>query len=442
MNGGEIPAASSAGLEVTGNFPLPAEGDVEAVPGALQAAPKVSSSMPSGLAQHRPFSSNDSQAAVEMPPRPGVGAEAHIMPEASQAFLHASSRSMVMRRYGMISAVAGTEPGAAAIASPSGPVSASIAGGTAAAETSMVGATSSASVSVTQLNTAATTPTAQGAASATFGKVANEPSTSKGKGASGTPATVEFSASPSKQASGRSLSVDEKNRQHTAEDVEAGGAGSAGIGNAKSHANMSTAFQVAAFAEPTTAQPTAADWLTEGLARLGAASQGARHDDVRQSSQAGQLVERVEKAVESLQSHAGKVVRFEVGGPNDERLAVSMQLRDGVLQTVFQTSSQELRDVLARDWSSSVSGGLQGENSLKVAEPVFNGGGRNDFSGTGADSRQRQQQEAARGQEVPAEASLFGLSRRSAASPAAHAEPSAQAPARQVHSTRGLNAIA
>jgi len=408
--------------------------------------PQSSSQASLGQAHRRvetPNAKGLGQAAPSELSRSGVRAESNTMPEPSQAHIHASNRSMVMRRYGMISPVAGVEAGVASVTSSTGSVLTGTAPGTDAPVGDEVVAASGTAVPFSPSKAAVVPAAAQGTSISHQGRASNELSSSKGRASNTTVPTVEFSASPARQSSGRSPIVEEKNRQHPAEDVETWGRGAAGIGNAKSHANMSTAFQIAPSAEPATAQPTLADWLTEGLARLGsAASQASVHESASPASQAGQLVERVEKAVETLQSHAGKVVRFEVGGPNEERLAVSMQLRDGVLQTVFQTNSQELRDVLARDWTSSVSGSLQGDTALKVAEPVFNGGGRNDFSDTGGDSRHRQQQESTRAQQVPAEASLFGLSRRSAATSVTSVDTPSQAPARHVLSTRGLNAIA
>lgn len=446
LDGLAVSAGSSHSLGESRRSSISAVSEAPAAAETQHTEPPSSSQASFGLLHRRAATANDKgfgQTALDDLSRPGVRAEANTMPESSQAFMHASNRSMVMRRYGMISPVAGVGSEAGAATSPTGSALTSTAPDTDAPAVDMEVAASSTVAPSSQSNVAVAPAGAQGPAISQQGRSSSEVSSSKGKGSNNKLPAVEFSASSAKQSGGRSPFVDEKNRQHPAEDVEAGGRGFTGIGNAKSHANMSTSFQIASAAEPATAQPTLGDWLTEGLARLGsAASQASVHDDVAPASQAGQLVERVEKAVETLQSHAGKVVRFEVGGPNDERLAVSMQLRDGVLQTVFQTSSQELRDVLARDWSSSVSGSLQGDTSLKVAEPVFNGGGRNDFSDTGADSRQRQHQEAARAQQVPAEASLFGLSRRSASAPVSSADTPSQAPARHVLSTRGLNAIA
>ncbi len=191
----------------------------------------------------------------------------------------------------------------------------------------------------------------------------------------------------------------EKNVQAIGAKTEAKSEKMAGIDDAKKGANMNSVPSSPVTTDVLPASRSTMDWVAEGLSRLGS---GDTSVSVLAQSElaphAKQLVERVEKALESLQSRPERVVRFEVGDSRDERLSVSLQLKDGVIHTTFAAGSTELRDLISREWSGSLGSTLGPEANLRVAEPVFTSSSRNENLDTGSQSQRQQQQHSQQGQ--------------------------------------------
>ena len=81
--------------------------------------------------------------------------------------------------------------------------------------------------------------------------------------------------------------------------------------------------------------------------------------------------EAVQDAVENLKASRQNVVEVTLSEGQDSPLHIRIEYRDGVVHTAFRTESPELREHLARDWQSSMSGLTTTDSSVRLADPVF-----------------------------------------------------------------------
>lgn len=86
---------------------------------------------------------------------------------------------------------------------------------------------------------------------------------------------------------------------------------------------------------------------------------------------AGRTLEVVRDVSERMQTKGSRVVEFDLGGQQGERLSVRLEYRGGVMHTAFRTDSEELRTTLARDWSSNMPAVVGSEQTVRIAEPTF-----------------------------------------------------------------------
>jgi hypothetical protein len=220
------------------------------------------------------------------------------------------------------------------------------------------------------------------------------------------------------------MATKEKSVQAIGGKIEAKSEKMAGIDDAKKAANMNSVPSSQSTPDVLTASRSTMDWVAEGLSRLGSGDTSA--SALAQSElapHAKQLVERVEKALESLQSRPERVVRFDVGDSRDERLSVSLQLKGGVIHTTFASGSTELRDLISREWSGSLGSALSPEAHLRVAEPVFTASPRNENLDTGSQSQRQQQQPSQQGHAAGQQGQGFQRASSRAASAAAPEAP-------------------
>lgn len=188
------------------------------------------------------------------------------------------------------------------------------------------------------------------------------------------------------------LSKLEKNRQAADYKGERVVVKNDGIDAAEHATKMSTGTPVQANSHSATPVHAAQDWVADGLGQMaGASKAGGSNSEASVSPHASQMVDRVEKAIETLQKKSGEVVNFDVGDTHTGKLFVSMRIRDGVLQTSFQTGSKELQSLISREWSASVGNLMPADSVIKVAEPVFNTSDRNQNMDTGSNAQRQQQ---------------------------------------------------
>ncbi len=81
--------------------------------------------------------------------------------------------------------------------------------------------------------------------------------------------------------------------------------------------------------------------------------------------------EAVQDAVENLKASRQNVVEVTLSEGQDSPLHIRIEYRDGVVHTAFRTESPELREHLARDWQSSMSGLTTTDSGVRLADPVF-----------------------------------------------------------------------
>jgi hypothetical protein len=87
-------------------------------------------------------------------------------------------------------------------------------------------------------------------------------------------------------------------------------------------------------------------------------------------AQAAQIVHEIRDIADGLWAVERQSVEVRFNFNENERLAVRVLYRDGVVHTTFRTDSPELRDTLAREWQSQI--GAQSEaRPYRVADPVF-----------------------------------------------------------------------
>ncbi len=107
---------------------------------------------------------------------------------------------------------------------------------------------------------------------------------------------------------------------------------------------------------------------------VSAVAQGLQAPDVAATeamAPVSRAFEAVQDAVENLKASRQNVVEVTLSEGQDSPLHIRIEYRDGVVHTAFRTESPELREHLARDWQSSMSGLTTTDSGVRLADPVF-----------------------------------------------------------------------
>ena len=107
---------------------------------------------------------------------------------------------------------------------------------------------------------------------------------------------------------------------------------------------------------------------------VSAVAQGLQAPDVAATeamAPVNRAFEAVQDAVENLKASRQNVVEVTLSEGQDSPLHIRIEYRDGVVHTAFRTESPELREHLARDWQSSMSGLTTTDSGVRLADPVF-----------------------------------------------------------------------
>lgn len=117
--------------------------------------------------------------------------------------------------------------------------------------------------------------------------------------------------------------------------------------------NVAAAQTFAGFASPSAAQaPDAASALAPAAA-----------------SHAAELVHEIREIADGMWAIDRNSVEVRFKFDNDEGLAVRVEYRDGTVKATFRTDSEQLRELIAREWQSQVAGA--DSRAYRMADPIF-----------------------------------------------------------------------
>ena len=203
----------------------------------------------------------------------------------------------------------------------------------------------------------------------------------------------------------------------------------AGINAAKKSGTMLSEQPQTSSAAPTSKSPApVADTATrvEAPTITAAKPEPSRTEWVQS---AGRTLAIVRDVAERMQTTANRVVEFDVSSQPGTQLSVRLEYRGGVVHTTFRTDSTELRDMLNREWQSTMPSAVTGERSVRLAEPTFTPAsttrGESQSFDLGGQTPRQQQQDTPQSQGKAAANSEFAFARGTTTRRATVAAPAA-----------------
>lgn len=273
---------------------------------------------------------------------------------------------------------------------------------------------------------------------------AEELSGSMGFDASSRISTVkENSASSSKKAQGRSSREVSKSGKNIAQTTEGEGkANNDNSGGTSSAQGTTSMYRDEQFTAPTARSSSlheVAGIVDIRTSQSGSGTQTAETAKAQQEP-ASRTLNAVLEVAEKLQATNGKSVEFDLGFHDGTSVSVSLHFRNGAVHTTFRTDSPELRNVLATEWQSTMPASLQGNETVRIAEPQFASSSQSQDNSWDLNSQNSSQQQQSEQREA-AEQSMVRTALRSSTTSVSKTESSETVPVQWSTSTDNLRKL-